>query len=167
MSDPNASTVVPFPTTAPIKKASSTERIWGKPVAGYGYTGVPSILIQAQSRLGVSPLQFNIIIQLLDYWREPERRPFPSKREIAARIGVNEKTIQTNIRALEKAGLIRRELRRTLAGDYDSNIYHPDGLVERVRALEPDFAKVRDAKAKLREARRSAETSPHRRAAQK
>lgn len=63
--------------------------------------------------------------------------------------------------------MIRRELRRTPAADYDSNIYHPDGLVERVRALEPDFAKVKDAKAKLREARRSAETSPIRRTAQK
>ena len=167
MPDPEVAIVVPFPTAMPAKKASSTEKIWGKAVAGYGYTGIPSILIQAQSRLGVSPLQFNIIIQLLDYWRDPSRRPFPSKREVAGRIGVNEKTIQTNIRALEQAGLIRRELRRTAAGDYDSNIYHPDGLVERIRALKPDFAKVRDAKAKLREARHSAETSPHRRATQK
>ncbi len=61
------------------KKPSSTERIWGKPVLSHGYTAIPSILIQAQSRLGITPLQMNIIIQLLDYWLEPE---FTKAREV-------------------------------------------------------------------------------------
>ena len=47
----------------------------------------------------------NIVIQLLDYWRDPHRRPFPTKKDIAARIKVTDKTIQNNIRQLEKAGL--------------------------------------------------------------
>ena len=163
MTEPAPTNVLAFPNADAPRKTSSTERIWSKAVMGRGYTGVPSILIQAQSRLGVNSLQFNIIVQLLDYWRDPVRRPFPKKQDLAARIGVTEKTIQNNIRALEKAGLIRREYRRTAIGDWDSNIYHLDGLVERVRALEPDFAKVKDAKAKLREARKNAETSPLRR----
>lgn len=62
-----------------------------------------------------------------------------------------------------KAKLIRREMRRTAAGDWDSNIYHLDGLVERVQALEPDFAKERAAKEAWREARKDAELSPHKR----
>lgn len=163
MTEPAPTNVVAFPSAEAPRKTSSTERIWSKPVMEHGYTGVPSIFIQAQSRLGVNPLQFNIIVQLLDYWRDPGRRPFPKKQDLATRIGVTEKTIQNNIRALEKAGLIRRELRRTAVGDWDSNIYHLDGLVERVRALEPDFAKIKDAKVKLREARKNAETSPLRR----
>jgi predicted transcriptional regulator len=146
--------VLYFPKTE-AKKPSSTERIWGKEVVARGCTGIPSIIIQAQSRLGITPLQMNILIQSLDYWHEPERKPFPTKRNIADRIGVTEKTIQNNIRQLEKASLIRREYRRTSSGDWNSNIYHLDGLAERVRKMEPDF---REAKEKQRAARRLAET---------
>jgi hypothetical protein len=60
-------------------------------VLSHGYTGIPSILIQSQKRLGITPLQMNIVIQLLDFWRSPERKPFPTKKLIAGRIGVTEK----------------------------------------------------------------------------
>lgn len=94
----NCLNVVRFPKTEP-RKPSSTERIWGKAVMSHGYTGIPSILIQAQSRLGITPAQMNIVIQLLDYWRDPDRRPFPAKKDIASRIGVTAKAIQINIYA--------------------------------------------------------------------
>lgn len=74
---------------------------------------------------------------------------------------LTDKTIQNNIRALEKAGLIRREQRRTAAGDWNSNIYHLDGLVQRVQALEPAFA---EARRKRKEAKANAETPAGRRA---
>jgi hypothetical protein len=96
--------VISFPKPS-SKKSSSTERIWGKAVYSHGYAGIPSILIQAQRRLGINSMQMNIIIQLLDYWFDPSRKPFPMKEDLAKRIGVTAKTIQTNIAALEKAGL--------------------------------------------------------------
>ena len=128
---------------------------YGKKVICHGYVGIPSILIKAQRRLGITPLQMNIIIQLLDYWWTPDRRPFPSKKELAERIGVTPKTIQTNIKTLEEAGLVRREQRRANAGDWNSNIYHLDGLVKRIQGFELDFAEARD---KRKQARRRAET---------
>jgi hypothetical protein len=63
--------------------------------------------------------------------------------------------IQNNIRQLEQAGLMRRQQRKTASGDWNSNIYHLDGLVERVGKMEPDFA---EAKEKKRQANRHAET---------
>lgn len=163
MTEPATATVVEFPKSPP-KKASSHERIWGKPVLGHGYTALPSMLIQAQSRLGITPLQFNILAQLLDYWRDPARAPFPSKNDLANRIGCKSKTIQTNIAALEKAGLVTREMRRTAAGDWNSNIYHLTGLVERVKKLEPEFAAARAKRKEARDAQKRAETPVHRRA---
>ena len=163
MSEPQESEKVVHLHKPEGRKPSSTERIWGKAVLAHGYTAIPSILIQAQSRLGITPLQMNILIQLLDYWRDPERRPFPTKKEIASRIKVTDKTIQNNIRQLEEAGLIRREYRKTASGDWNSNIYHLDGLVERVQKLEPDFAQVREKRHEAREARRRAETPVGRR----
>ena len=151
--------IIDFPKEA-SKKASSTERIWGKAVYKHGYAGIPSILIQLQQRVGINPMQMNIIVQLLDYFFEPSRKPFPTKRELATRSGVTEKTIQVNIRALEKAGLIQREYRRTASGDWNSNIYHLDGLIAKVQGLEPEFAAE---KKKRREARAALETPVGRR----
>lgn len=152
-------TVVAFPKTE-AKKPSSIEAIWGKAVLSHGYVAVPSILVRAQSRLGINTTQMNIIITLLEYWVSPARKPFPTKRELANRIGRDEKTIQTNIRELEKAGLIRREQRKTKAGDWNSNVYHLDGLIAKVKKLEPDFAEAREQRAK---AKRAVETPAHRR----
>ena len=69
MTTPTSPSVVPFPPLAPAKPVASQDRIWGKAVIANGYAGIPSILIQAQSRLGLTPMQFNILIQLLDQLR--------------------------------------------------------------------------------------------------
>jgi DNA-binding HxlR family transcriptional regulator len=156
----NDTSVVPFPKKE-TKKPSSIDTIWGKDVVSHGYVAVPAILIRSQHRLGISPTQINIIVQLLEYWIDPARKPFPTKRDLANRIGLNEKTIQHNIRELEKAGMVRREQRKTKSGDWNSNIYHLDGLIMKVRKLEPEFAASREARAK---AKREVETPKHRRA---
>lgn len=127
-------------------QTSSTERIWGKKVLAHGYAGIPSILIRGQRRLGLNAMQMNILVQLLEYMFDPNRPPFPSKRDLADRLGVSPKTIQTNMAALEKAGFVRREQVKTRFGDYGSNKYHLDGLVEKVKKLEPDFAAERNAR---------------------
>ena len=150
--------VVSFPAAAPAKAEASHVQIWSKPVVALGYTALPSVMIQAQRRLGITPLQFNILAQLLDYWREPSRAPFPSKAEIAERIGVKPKTIQTNIRALEKAQLVTREMRKTAAGDWNSNVYHLDGLVARIKTLVPEFETAREERNKAKAAHKRAQT---------
>src|SRR5690606_3436288 len=113
--------IIKFPKAD--KARSSTEKIWGKAVYSHGYAGIPSILIRGQRRLGLNPMQMNICIQLLDYWYDPARKPFPTKKELAQRIGCTQKTIQNNIRELEAAGLVKRVQRRTASGDWNSNIY--------------------------------------------
>ena len=138
-------TVVPFPNVGK-KDAASHERIWGKRVIGHGYTGVPSILIRSQARLGINAVQMTILMHLLDHWFDPSRPPFPSKRTLADRMGVKSKTIQNHMRELEKAGYVQREVRRTAAGDFNSNVYHLDGLVAKIKEIEPDFARVRATK---------------------
>jgi len=94
------------------------------------------------------PKRFNNCLGM-DYWWDPQRRPFPSKKELAERIGVTPKTIQTNMRQLENAGLIEREKRRTAAGDWNSNIYHLDGLVSKIKSFEPEFTAARKKRKEL------------------
>lgn len=130
------------------EKQSSTQRIFGAKVMDHGYTALPNILMRGQKRLGISTTQFNIIAQLMSYWFDPARAPFPSKRELAQRMGITEQTLRINIKALEERGLVKREQWTTPAGDYGSNRYHLDGLVKALKKLEPDFDEERKERAK-------------------
>lgn len=140
-------------SSEPREKASdksSTERIFGPKVYSHGYTGVPNILLRAQKRLGITPTQLTIIVQLLGYYYDPQRPPFPTKRDLANRIGITEQTIRINIKALEDAGLVSREQVKTPAGDYGSNRYHLTGLIDKLKKLEPDFEEERKEREKGR-----------------
>lgn len=142
------SNIVDFPPGA--AKGKKAEKMWGKSVIGYGFTITPSLLIQGQRRLGLSPLQFNIILHLMDFWWEPDRKPFPSKAELAERLDVHPRTVQKNIAELEGQGLIKRIQRMSPAGDPGTNIYDLTGLVRQLKKLEPEFRKAKEDRQELR-----------------
>jgi len=134
---------------------SSTDRIFGSKIMSHGFTAIPNILLRAQSRLGLTTTQFNILTQLLSYYFDPSKPPFPSKRELANRIKITPQTLRINIKALEDAGFLIREQRKTSSGDFGSNTYHLTGLVNKLKKLVPDFDMER---AQRRKARDRAET---------
>lgn len=122
---------------------------WGKKVMDYGYTVFPSVLIQGQRRLGLSPVQLNVLLQLLDHWWKNENLPFPSKKTIAGRMGMSPRYIQKVIGELEDAKLLRRVSRRTRFGDPDTNAYNLEGLIKKIKLLEPDFSAARTKKRRI------------------
>ncbi len=143
-----------IPLQVKNKKAAKTdekalEHKWGKKVIAYGYTVVPSVLIQGQKRLGLTPIQLNVILQLLDHWWERDSLPFPSKKTIADRLDMSPRYIQTVIGQLEQAGFIRRIARMTRFGDRDSNAFDLTGLVERLKELELEFTKAKEDKQRI------------------
>lgn len=154
------STVVPFPANTEDNTPTAFEKIWGKKVKTHGYAAIPSIMVRAQRRLGINTTQFCILVQLLEYLRSPDRAPFPTKQQLADRIGIKPSTIKANMQILEKAGFIERVQRKTPAGDWGANTYVLDGLIAKIKALEPDFAKEREER---EEARKKAETPRGRR----
>lgn len=146
----------------PKRKKSSTEIIFGSDVMRHGYTAVPNIMVRAQSRLGLNAAQFNILVQLLSYYMDPARPPFPTKRELQERTKLSDATLKKHLKALEQAGFIRREQQVTRCGDFGSNIYHLDGLIEKLKKLVPDFDKEREER---EESRRKSEKPNARRMA--
>lgn len=136
------------------REKSSIEKIFGAEVMAHGFTGLPNVLVRAQGKLNISTTQFNIIVQLLSYWFDPKKPPFPSKRELADRMMINPATLRINIKKLEERGLILREQQTTAQGDWGSNIYRMDGLVKELQKLAPAFA---DEKAERTEAKLKAE----------
>ncbi|MEL6323156.1 MAG: helix-turn-helix domain-containing protein [Pseudomonadota bacterium] len=139
----NQSKVVRLKAKPDNRKAS--ERKFGKPVMEIGFCIVPSLLIQAQARLGLEPQQINILLHLLDMWWDKDSKPFPTKELIAERMGVSDKTVQRHIAAMEKAGLVRRIERTKPGRGRTSNEYDLSGLVAKLKELEPDFAIVKAA----------------------
>lgn len=47
------------------------------------------------------------------------------------------------MKALEDAKLIRRVQNKTPAGDWGANTYYLDGLIARIKEIEPDFDEER------------------------
>jgi DNA-binding transcriptional regulator YhcF (GntR family) len=131
-------------TTAPLKATGTDRKIeqkWGTALTTTGWTAIPNVIVQRQKALGLTPLDINIILQLLAYWWEPAGLPHPSKAKIAASIGVLPRTVQKRIAAMEAAGFIKRHERRTTRNGSSTNLYDFSGLI---KAAQP-FAREEQA----------------------
>lgn len=124
------------------RKAS--EKKFGKPVMDVGFCITPSLLMKAQARIGLNPVQFNIVMQLLDQWWTADRRPWPSKATLAARMGMSERQIQRQIAEMEGVNLIKRIARTSPGKGKTSNEYDLTGLVSKLKELEPEFTKAKE-----------------------
>jgi predicted transcriptional regulator len=140
--------VVPITPKADTRKSS--EKKYGKPVMDLGFCIVPSLLMQAQARLGINPVQFNIIMHLADIWWEKEHRPWPKKQLLAERMDMSERQIQRQIAELESAGLVQRIERTRPGRGKTSNEYDLSGLVKKLKALEPEFTEMKQENQKRR-----------------
>lgn len=133
----------------PVKTAHEqlqSEKKWGAAVMRHGTLIVPSILLRAQARLLVNSTQMIVLLQLVEHWWTVESKVFPSMKTIATRIDLTPKQVQRTIDALVKKGLITKTSRRLPHGGKASNEYKFDGLVAKLKAIEPDFEKARKAK---------------------
>lgn len=138
------------------------EKKWSKPLMDAGWTVMPSVIIERQQALGLDSLDINILMYLATFWWTHDNKPRPSKRTIAATVGVEPRTVQRRIAALEKGGLIKRVEHRVKGRGSRPNEYHFDGLIkaaeqyaqEKIQGLEKRKAEraktaARKGKAKL------------------
>lgn len=140
----------------PLHRGRDTERMsekkWGKKVMALGFSIVPSLLLRAQQRLGLSPTQLAVLMQLCDFWWDKERKPYPSKAALADRLGLSARQVQRHVAELETAGLVKRNQRWSRRGGKTTNSYDLGGLVERLRLLEPEFREVEERAKEARKA---------------
>jgi DNA-binding transcriptional regulator YhcF (GntR family) len=144
--------------TATNADLRTNEKKWSKPLMDAGWTALPSVIIENQKQLGLTPLDLNIVLYLASKWWTPEGKPFPSKSTMAKAMDVHPRTIQKHVAALEAAGYIRREERRTETGS-KTNVYHLDGLIKAAKPFaEEKLAEMKDKAemAKRRQNRRGA-----------
>ena len=137
----------------------TNEKKWTKPLMDAGWTALPSVIIENQKQLGLSPLDLNIVLYLASKWWTAEGKPFPSKSTMAKAMDVHPRTIQKHVAGLEGAGYIRREERRTDTGS-KTNIYHLDGLIKAAKPFSDEkLAEMKD-KAELAKRRQNRRGAP-------
>lgn len=124
------------------QKASSKK--WGKAVLGLGFCVIPSLLLRAQARLGISPVQLVILLHIIDHWWYAEQLPFPSKASIASRCNLSSRQVQRYLTELEDRGYLKRVNRFVDNKGQQSNYYDLTGLVDQLKKLEPEFSSVEE-----------------------
>jgi hypothetical protein len=128
------------------KERRRAEDKFGVPVMKFGYTLLPNLLLQTQGRLGITPVQLNVLVQLIQHWWDADNDPFLAKETIARRMGKSPRMIQRYLTDLEEAGFVARKPRFKGHKAQTSNAYDLDGLVQKLAAIEPVFAKEAEQK---------------------
>jgi DNA-binding MarR family transcriptional regulator len=123
------------------KTRNRAEDKWSPQVMKHGYTPLPNLLLRAQGKLEITPVQLNVLVQLAEHWWEADKDPFPAKDRIATRMGKSPRQIQRYITQLEKRGLVKRIKRYSGRKTQTSNAYSLEGLIAKLTAVEPEFAK--------------------------
>jgi hypothetical protein len=100
------------------------EKKWSPTLMKAGWTLLPNVLFERQQALGLDSLDINILLHIASYWWSDGSKPHPSKVTIAKAIGIEPRSVQRRIAALEAANLIRREERRISRTGSKTNIYH-------------------------------------------
>lgn len=139
MSDKN---VIPIS----VKSDKVSNRKWSSPVLKQGFCMIPSLLLRAQQRLGLNPTQLAVLLQIIDFWWEADRKPFPSKKALSERLGLSTRQIQRYLTELENAGLLKRIERKSVNNGKLSNEYDLSGLVDRLKEITKEVEKANTIK---------------------
>jgi DNA-binding transcriptional regulator YhcF (GntR family) len=146
--------------TAEVAQLKVNERKWTPTLMKAGWTVLPNVIFERQQAFGLDAIDINIILHIASYWWTKEGKPHPSKKTIATAIGIEPRTVQRHIARLEAAKLIRREERRFLAKNSQTNIYHLDGLIEAAKPYALEKVQEREAKAAEKAARAARKGKP-------
>lgn len=148
---PDLSNVIPLKAHTKAERAKAKTR-WSDAALERGYSPVPVVLLWGQAKLGLTPEEMNVLLQLISHWWFGGNDPYISKDRIAQRMGKHPRTVQGYLTSLEDKGFIRRIQRYKVNKGQDANGYDLSGLVAKLEAIAPEFKKVAEQN-KLRRGR--------------
>jgi hypothetical protein len=95
-----------IPPEAAVSPETVLER-WGS-AADAGFIALPNALVRAQAKLGLSPNEVVVLLNIMLHWWKRDRLPRPRSTAIAKRSGLGHRTVQRTLQSLEQKGLIVR-----------------------------------------------------------
>jgi predicted transcriptional regulator len=139
----DSSNVIPLKgLTTTAKGQAKAKQRWSDAALERGYSPVPIVLMWGQAKLGLSPEEMNVLLQLISHWWSGGSDPYISKTRIAGRMGKHPRTVQGYLTRLETKGLIRRVKRSKVNKGQDANGYDLSGLNAKLEEIAPEFKKV-------------------------
>ena len=138
-----ASNVIQLKGPTKAEKGKAKER-WSVAALERGFSPVPIILMWGQARLGLTPEEMNVLLQLISHWWSGGSDPYISKERIAGRMGKHPRTVQSYLTSLESKGFIKRIQRYKLNKGQDANAYDLSLLNGKLEEIAPEFKKVSD-----------------------
>jgi len=130
----------------PEAAPSGSAKKYGSAVMSHGVFILPALLLRAQGRLLVTSTEMIVLLQLLEHWWTVDSQAYPSMATIATRTNLSRKTIQRTVDSLVAKTLITKHSRRLPQGGKTSNQYKFEGLIAKLKAIEPDFEAARKTK---------------------
>jgi hypothetical protein len=113
-------------------------------VIALGYTVLPTLLLKAQAKLKLTPIQLNVLLHIIEPWWDADRLPWIAKDAIAQRMRKSPRSVQRAITQLVNAGHLKRVERFLGRKQQTANAYELDGFVKKLVALVPEFKKAKE-----------------------
>ncbi|MDU4222214.1 MAG: helix-turn-helix domain-containing protein [Clostridium perfringens] len=124
-------------------KSEPLEKKWGENSMVMGWTAIPTSMLFLQAELSITPLGFNILINLISHWWESDEHPYPSQESLAKRMGVSKRSIQREISSLIEKNLLEKTATKSSNKKYKGrNTYDLSKMVRALNEKTPE--KVRN-----------------------
>lgn len=136
------------------EKVRQNEHKWTHEVWESGWVGIPSVIIENQRHLKLTPTDIIVLLHLIKHWWKKSDLPHPSKKLIADCMGVNVSTVRRSIARMEQEGILRRIPRFSANSGQTSNSYDFANLVARITPLAQEATAVKKQRRKEDEQRR-------------
>lgn len=144
---------------AQVAEEKPIQQRWGKELTAAGWTAIPNVLFEHSQELGLKHLDIVIILHLAGYWWRAGNDPHPTKKTLARKIGVDERTIQRSIADMEAKGYIARKARLSTLGGNLGNSHSFAGLIKAAKPYAKQMVTTRE------ENKAASETRPKRKRA--
>jgi DnaD N-terminal domain len=132
---------------------------WGSALDA-GFQVVPSVLIKAQSRLGLDAVDCMILLNLNLHWWKRDNLPYPPPALIARRMGVSRRTVERRLFRLQKAGWVKRLSADAMGGQPKVRKYDLSGMVERLQEAAIIAVNQREYRTRLNSKSKPPQTLP-------
>jgi len=103
VADPSAVGLNPKPGLSPSLALAK----WRTSISA-GFQVIPNVLVRAQSKLGLDPVDLAILLNITMHWWREDELPYPQPKVIANRVGVSTRTVERRLEDLEKRGFLAR-----------------------------------------------------------
>jgi len=119
-------------TSTDTTTESAASAKWGAALDA-GFQIVPNVLIRAQSKLGLDPLDLAILLNITLHWWDTRDLPYPRTSMIANRVGVSVRTVERRLERMQNDHLLVRHPPERTKDGLAVRRFDLSGLVQRLQ----------------------------------